>query len=246
MNRLRKTRDTLSGPVGLIPALDVDSMDALLRVVEVTSQVQGVAGYKLGLTGSLRMGLAPAIQAIRDITDLPVIYDHQKAGPDMPDMAAKFAAICAEAGADALILFPVAGPHAVKSFVGETIKSGMIPVVGGHIPVPDYCISGGGYIVDDVIHRIVAVAVGVGARHFVLPANNPEAIRQHIQRTAEAVKAPVVFLTGFGALGGDIETAFTAAEGSKSRFAIVGRNVCNSPSPADAARRYIDAMMSVA
>lgn len=235
-----------SAKMGLVPALDLDSTDRLLRVVEQTSRVEGVAGYKLGLTGSLKQGLGPAITSIRRITDLPVIYDHQKAGPDMPDMAAKFAAICAEAGADALILFPVAGPQAVRSFTGETLRNGMVPVVGGHIPVPDYCISGGGFMVDDVIHRIVENAAAAGARHFVLPANNEAAIRRHVGWAAKAVEDPVVFLTGFGALGGEIDKAFAAASGSSHRYAIVGRNVCESPSPAESAKRFVDAMMAVA
>lgn len=235
-----------AGPLGLVPALDLDSFDDLLRVVERTCEVPGVAGYKLGLTGSLRVGLVGAVQAIRRLTKLPILYDHQKAGPDMPDMAAKFAAICREAGVEGLILFPVAGPQAVRAFVGETLKNGMIPAVGGHIPVPDYCISGGGFMADDVLHRITTVAAEVGARHFVLPANNIEGIRRHVAWSLKAVKAPAVFLTGIGPLGGTVEQAFAAATGCPARFAIVGRNVCASANPGDAARRLVDAMMAAA
>ncbi|MBM3732069.1 MAG: orotidine 5-phosphate decarboxylase [Acidimicrobiia bacterium] len=235
-----------SDPLGLVPALDVDSFDDLLRVVEKTCEVPGVAGYKLGLTGSLRVGLARAVKAIRRLTDLPILYDHQKAGPDMPDMASKFAAICREAGIEGLILFPVAGPQAVRAFVGETLKNGIIPAVGGHIPVSDYCISGGGFMADDVLHRIATVAAEVGARHFVLPANNIEGIRRHVAWSLKAVKAPTVFLTGIGPLGGTVEQAFAAAKGCPARFAIVGRGVCANASPGDAARRLIDAMKAAA
>lgn len=225
---------------GLVPALDIDSFPNLLRVVEATTRVKGVIGYKLGLAGSLRMGLANAITAIREVSDLPIIYDHQKAGPDMPDMAGKFSSICAEAGANALILFPVAGPHAVRSFVAESIRRNMPPIVGGHIPVPDYIISGGGFMVDDVLHRIVTIAADAGARDFVLPANNVDGIRRHIAWAAECAPESSVFLTGFGSLGGEIRPAFSAARSCACRYAIVGRAVCAASSPGDAARRFVD------
>lgn len=235
-----------SEPFGLVPALDVDSVDDMLRIVEKTCAVEGMAGYKLGLTGALRVGLMAAIQAIRRLTKLPILYDHQKAGPDMPDMAGKFAKLCKDCGADGLVLFPVAGPQAVRSFVGETLKHGMIAAVGGHIPVPDYVIGGGGFMADDVIHRIAAIAAEVGARHFILPANDADRIHRHVAWSMRVVKSPAVFLTGFGPLGGKIEDAFAAAEGCPARFAIVGRNVCAAPNPHDAARRFIDAMAKAA
>lgn len=241
--RPKKKPHLFKGPIGLVPALDVDSVDAMLRLVEKTTNVPGVAGYKLGLTGTLPIGLPAAVRALRDITDLPIIYDHQKAGPDMPDMAEKFAKLCKKAGADALILFPVAGPQAVRSFVGESIRQKLVPVVGGHIPVPDYCKSGGGFLIDNVLERIMAVASDAGARHFVVPANDPKAIRRHVGWMTKTVGDATIFLTGFGKLGGDVATAFQAARDCPVKFAIVGRAVSTSKSPKDAARRFVDEMM---
>lgn len=232
-----------AAPAGLVPALDVDTFDDMLRVVEKTSGVAGVVGYKLGLTGVLPMGLPHAIQSIRRVTDLPIVYDHQKAGPDMPDMASKFARLCRQGGADALILFPVAGPHAVAEFVGETIRQGMLPIVGGHIPVPDYCVSGGGFLADDVLDRIIGSAIPTGAKSFVLPANDPEAVRRHVATICSQVGDSRIFLTGFGSLGGDISTAFGAARLAPRRYAIVGRAVSTSADPAEAARRMVGEIM---
>jgi orotidine-5'-phosphate decarboxylase len=234
-----------SSSFGLVPALDIDPFPELLRVVQATTKVEGVIGYKLGLAGSLRMGLANAIAAIREVSDLPIIYDHQKAGPDMPDMAGKFSGICADAGADALILFPVAGPHAVRSFVGESIRHNMVPVVGGHIPVPDYTISGGGFMVDDVVHRIASIAAESGARHFVLPANDIEGISRFSAWSRAQSPDCSLFLTGFGALGGAIRPAFSAARVARGRYAIVGRAVCAAEKPGDAARRFVEELADV-
>ena len=98
---------------GVIVALDADSVDACKQTIDLTTRVEGVVGYKLGMTMALRLGLAESVRQLRAHTDLPLLYDHQKAGPDVFDMAAKFAGLCAEAKVDGLILFPTAGPRAV-------------------------------------------------------------------------------------------------------------------------------------
>ena len=116
-----------SSPVGLIPALDVESVDEMVRIVKTTQGIEGMAGYKLGLTGSLRLGLPGAVEAIRACTDLPILYDHQKAGPDMADMAPHYTRICREAGVDALVLFPVAGREPFESLSRIHWKMGCFP-----------------------------------------------------------------------------------------------------------------------
>jgi hypothetical protein len=73
---------------GILIALDMDSLDQMREVVEQTSGIPGVVGYKVGLTATLRLGLGGAVRHLRASTNLPLIYDHQKAGPDVPDMDA--------------------------------------------------------------------------------------------------------------------------------------------------------------
>src|SRR4051812_2603544 len=111
---------------GLIVALDADSVEACTRTIDATTAISGVVGYKLGMTTVLRLGLAEAVRRLRGHTDLPLLYDHQKAGPDVFDMAPKFVGLCAEAKVDGLILFPTAGPRSVDGFVGETLKRGLL------------------------------------------------------------------------------------------------------------------------
>jgi orotidine-5'-phosphate decarboxylase len=234
----------LKGEMGIVPALDIDSHDQFERVVRETAKREGVAGYKLGLTSVLRLGLAESVRRLRDLTDLPVLYDHQKAGPDMPDMAVKYTAMCKEADVDGLILFPVAGPTAVDRFVGEAVRAGLIPVVGGEIPVPDYGVSGGGYMLDDALDRILVRAVHNKADHFVLPAHDLAKIGRWSKWIAANVASPLVVLTGFGALGGTIETSFVAAAACKRRFAVVGRLITGSKTPGDAAARLYEQMQA--
>jgi orotidine-5'-phosphate decarboxylase len=162
----------------------------------------------------------------------------------MPDMAAKFTQLCRDAGVDGLILFPVAGPTAVDRFVGEALKSGLIPVVGGEIPVADYCIAGGGYMKGDTLSLIMKRAAKQGTNHFVLPARDNEKIKRWAGWIADHVPASSVFLTGFGALGGSIKEAFAAASPCQDAFAIVGRMITGSKTPGDTARRLFDELQS--
>ena len=235
----------LKGDLGIVPALDIDSHEHLELVVRETSKREGVAGYKLGLTSVLRFGLRESVRRLSELTDLPILYDHQKAGPDMPDMATKYVALCKEAGVDGLILFPVAGPTAVDKFVGEAIHAGLTPLVGGEIPVPDYGVSGGGYMLDDALDRILVRAAYDKADHFVLPAHDTGKIKRWSKWIASNVSSPLVLLTGFGALGGSIETAFAAAAPCKRRFAIVGRLITGSKAPGDAAALLYEQMQAV-
>lgn len=234
----------LKGEMGIVPALDIDSHDQLELVVRETSKRAGVAGYKLGLTSVMRFGLKESMRRLRDLTDLPILYDHQKAGPDMPDMAVKYTAMCKDADVDGLILFPVAGPTAVDGFVGEAVRAGIVPVVGGEIPVPDYGVSGGGYMLDDVLDRILARAVTNNANHFVLPAHDVTKIKRWSKWIAENVQSPVALLTGFGALGGSVETSFAAAAACPRRFAIVGRLIAGAKVPGDVAARMFEQMQA--
>jgi len=230
---------------GIIVALDAETVDLCKRTVEATTEVEGVVGYKLGMTTALRLGLAETVRQFREHTDLPLLYDHQKAGPDVFDMAAKFAALCAEAKVDGLILFPLAGPRAVEGFVGESLKQGLLPLVGGDLPFPDFNMSGGGYVADDALERIIDKAVECGANHFVVPGDTTGKLRHHSERLKSKLRAPVFVVPGIGPLGGKIGELVAAANGC-SVYGVVGRAVYGAPDPAVAARALVDEAMAAA
>lgn len=224
------------GTHGILPALDMESLDDMKRVVDKTTRVEGIVGYKVGLTATLRLGLEGAIKLLRPVTDLPLIYDHQKAGPDVPDMAAKFCATCRKSGVDGLVLFPVAGPRAVEAFVGGALKNKLVPLVGGDLPLPDYNVAGGGFIADDALARIFALAVKIGAKHFIVPANNPDKVKRHATALKRKIKTPSLFLPGIGALGGSIGATFKVAKGCNA-YAVVGRAIYGAKDPVEAAKQ---------
>ena len=57
---------------GILIALDMESLDRMRKVVEQTSGISGVVGYKVGLTVTLRLGLGGAVRHLRASTDLPL------------------------------------------------------------------------------------------------------------------------------------------------------------------------------
>jgi orotidine-5'-phosphate decarboxylase len=229
---------TFPGKVGILIALDAEKVEESLRVVEATTGVEGVVGYKLGLTLVLRLGLAGAMAKLRGATDLPIVYDHQKAGPDVPDMAVKFSATCREAGVDGLILFPTAGPRAVDGFVGESMKNRLLPIVGGDLPFADYNAAGGGYVIDNALDLIFDRAVALGADHFVVPGNTPDKLRHHAARLRERIDVPTLFVPGIGPLGGTLGGAVKAAPGCRV-FGVVGRAVYAASDPRRAAEELV-------
>lgn len=219
-----------------MPALDSDSVYDVLRTVEASTNIEGIVGYKIGLTLALRLGLQNAVAALREVTDLPIIYDHQKAGPDIPDMGRKFCTLAADAGVSGLILFPLAGPRAVDAFVGGAIEAGLLPLVGGDLPLKDYNSSGGGYVVDDALDHIFRRAVDLGADHFIVPGNTADKVRHHAKWLRKAIKTPSLVIPGIGALGGTISDCFSAAKGCRA-YAVVGRGIYGAADPMEAAKK---------
>ena len=233
----RKTDVLFPTSHGVMPALDNNSIYDVLRTVEATTNVDGVIGYKIGLTLALRLGLPNAVTALREVTDLPIIYDHQKAGPDIPDMGPKFCKLAGDAGVTGLILFPLAGPGAVKSFVGGAIEAGLLPLVGGDLPLEDYNASGGGFVIDNALEHIFQQAVELGADHFIVPGNTTEKIHVHAQWLQSRIAKPNLVIPGIGALGGNISDCFSAAKGCNA-YAVIGRAIYAADNPTEAAKQF--------
>ena len=99
---------------GIIVACDVDNVEILKNLVEKTYDIEGVVGYKIGANLALQYGLRNIMEEID--FHLPVIYDHQKAGTDIPYIGKKFAKACQISNISGVILFPQAGPKTEEAF----------------------------------------------------------------------------------------------------------------------------------
>ena len=222
---------------GVIVAADVTTIDKLQSLAEISAHVEEVVGIKVGFSLALRYGLPSLVKAIRDKCSLPVIYDHQKAGTDIPQMGKALADCCVEAGIIGVIIFPQAGPKTLESFVGAIFERDMVPIVGLVMTHPAYLVSEGGFIADDAPKRICEIALENGVRHFVLPGTKTELVSEYVAGPLLKEKPCKILMPGIGSQGGEIARAFSAAKGHHC-FAIIGSAIYGASDPLKAAENF--------
>jgi orotidine-5'-phosphate decarboxylase len=235
---MTENRDLLKAKRGVIIAADVTSLDHLRQLLEISAELPEVVAIKVGFSLALRYGLPPVVKMIKEESHLPVIYDHQKAGTDIPAMGRAFAESCCEAGVHGVIFFPMAGPETLGAFVSASTDYGQVPIVGLVMTHPAYFISEGGFIDDNAPSKIGKLSVKAGVRHFVLPGNKPDVVREFCQTVLEPARPASIMMPGIGSQGGSVARAFAAVSGHRP-FAIIGSAVYRAPDPKTALKQFV-------
>jgi len=214
----------IAQPRSIIPACDVGTLDELVALVQATADLDGIGAYKIDGPGScvLRVGLDAAVAAVRDLTDKPLIYDHQKAGTDIPDLGTMFGNNVKEVAA--AILFPFTGPETEEAWIKAVQDVGVVPIVGAEMTHKRFRASEGGYINDEAFDRMLTLAAELGVRDFVVPGNKPDRVEYYHELLTSLCCDPIAFYApGFVAQGGVISDAGKAA--GEIFHAIVGRGI---------------------
>ncbi|MFQ5474681.1 MAG: orotidine 5'-phosphate decarboxylase / HUMPS family protein, partial [Candidatus Nanoarchaeia archaeon] len=180
-------------------------------------------------------GLEKAVKAIRQYTQKPIVYDHQKAGTHLPGGATAFASICKTAGADTVILFPQAGPTTEVAYIEAAQKAGLGVIVGGLMTHPNYVAREGGYVADGAPLRIYDLAGQMNVADFVVPGNRPDDIRDVKAQLESQGIEPTFWAPGFLKKGQGGNVTEGAAAAGKNFKAIVGRGIKNAPDMRQAA-----------
>lgn len=212
----------------IIVACDFRTTVKLGEVVSETCDHPSVSAYKIGFMLGLGFGLQHIVRVIRGYTMKPIIYDHQKAGTDVPHTAKGYAAVCAEAGVNAVIIFPLSGPVTAKEWIQQCLDTGMHVIVGGSMTHDGFSRSQGGYLDENDSMRIYEDAYNMGVSDFVVPGNKPETI----QFLREKYPSVAFYSPGLVAQGGKISDAAVAA--GNNWHAIVGRAVMDAKDRAEA------------
>jgi len=205
----------------IIVAADVE-VDKLDNLILATSTVEGIGGYKIGLVLALTNGLPQTVERIRKTTDLPIIYDHQKAGNDIPAMGDKFVKVCKDSGVDAVILFPFGGIVTEVAWIHACQDQGLGVLVGAHMTQQGFLESEGGSVADNAPDRIFTLAANEGVRDFVVPGNKIEFV-EHYKKLLDDLLGESTFslyAPGFITQGGEV-SGFALAAGGRWH-AIVG------------------------
>ena len=235
---------------GIIIACDVKNIKRLEELIKITYDIEGIAGYKIGSILGLRYGLPKIVKKISSHTDLPIIYDHQKLGTDIPEISGgEMLEVCKESGVNAVIIFPEAGPETLKSTIlgsvdpklKETVKGcfrlGLTPMVGGEMTHKKYLASEGGYISNDAPQRIYVDAAKFGVEYFIIPGTKLDKMKNYCLLLEKIVKPNFLF-PGIGKdyQGGDIKAAFKVVHPHNS-YAIVGREIYMAAEPKSVAKK---------
>ena len=224
---------------GVIPACDVASIEDFKQLINITCSIEGIVGYKVGCTLALSYGLPKLTEIVAERTDLPVIYDHQKAGTDIPRMGDKFAEACSKAGVKVVIIFPMAGPETEKAFIEALFHRSVVPCIGGEMTHEMYLSREGGFIDDDAPKEMYKLGAECGVEYFVVPGNKLDIITEYDAFLSETVKEPKFCMPGIGTQGGEIRKAFEAVKG-KDAYAIIGSAIYKSKDMERAARRFCE------
>lgn len=222
---------------GIIIAADVPTIGDLRKLAELGNQVAEVLAIKVGFLLGLRFGLPTVVSAVNEVCDLPVIYDHQKAGTDIPAMGMPFAETCRDAGVKGVIFFPQAGPKTLEAFVSAAFDCRLTPIVGIVMTHPGHLASEGGFLADNAPDRMCEIALDLGVDSFVLPGTKPEIISKYAEGPLAAAKPVVVMMPGIGSQGGSLSIAFEAAKGHFPH-AIIGSAVYKAPNPKAALEHF--------
>jgi orotidine-5'-phosphate decarboxylase len=219
----------------IIPSCDVSDLEKLKDLVKETCSVEGVGAYKIGLELSLRFGIPKVVETIREFTELPIIYDHQKAATDIPDLGEKFAK--AVKGVNAVILFPFTGPETEKAWIKACKNEKLGVIVGGEMTHKAFLESEGGFINEKEAMKIYEIAASEGVTDFVVPGNKPEKIKLYKEFLESKGIKPIFYSPGLVAQGGDITESAKAA-GDKWH-AIVGRGLYKAADINKAAKELV-------
>ena len=229
----------------IIPACDVP-FDEFKKIVKETADVEKVGAYKVGVA-FLDVGIKAVVDAAREFTDKPIIYDHQKAGTDIPNPTSdEYMDAMLRAGVDAVILFPQAGPVTEYEWIRAAQDRNLGVIVGGEMTHPRYLegdLSNGkekdytkiftdlgfnrdltGFIRSSAPDDMYELAARMGVTDFVVPGNKPDRI-VHYKAIIErcGVTNAVYYSPGLVAQGGEISEGAKAA--GKRFHGIVGRGI---------------------
>lgn len=228
---------------GVMVACDVDSIDVFKKIITETCSIEGIVGYKIGFSLALKYGLASLTSVVKEKSDLPVIYDHQKAGTDIPQMGEKFAETCFNGGVKGVILFPQAGPRTEKAFIEGVFIKGMIPLVGGEMTHPGYLVGDQGYIRDDAPIDIYTLAADMKVKYYIIPGNKPQITQKYHDLLSGLGVEAKYCMPGIGRQGGDIKSSFASLSGS-SAYAIIGSGIYRQANMGEAAKQYCKEALS--
>jgi len=224
----------------IIPALDVDNLNKAKEIVKATCKVKSIGGYKIGFSLAIPYGLNKVVAEIKKLTDLPIIYDHQKAGTDIPATGEKFMKACKNSGVDYVIIFPQAGPITEQKWIEAAKKFGLNIIVGGEMTHKGYLENENGFLKTNSPMRMYQIASSLDVTDYVVPGNRPDQIKKYREFLENKGIKPIFYSPGLVTQGGSITEGAAAA--GEQWHAIIGRAIYQAKDMTKAAEDLVKAL----
>jgi len=189
---------------------------------------QGIGSFKIGAALALECGLKNIVTIIKSETGKPVIYDHQKAGSDVPQTSERFMDVMKDSGVDSVILFPQAGPKTFQAWVAAAKARQLNVIAGGLMTHDGYVASDNGYIQDAAVIDIYSQAATMGVKSIVVPGNRPEQAKTICKIYEDcADQKPILYIPGY-----EYHQIIDPIPSNDYEFhLIIGRKIFNSKEP---------------
>lgn len=228
---------------GIIIECNFASKKKLEDIVRSTSNIDFIAGYKIGAELAINSNIGDLVQIIRKSTPLPIIYDHQKFGADDPDFCGgSFLETLKDSGVDALIIFPHGGIESLKASISKCINIGLIPIIGGDMVHGGYTSEQHGYLDNSAPQKMYIDGANFGAKHFVIPCTRLDRMKIYCHRLGSMVNDPVLFITGVGVEAcSDLVKACEIVKQYKS-YAMIGKEITDADDYGIASRKIWEKM----
>lgn len=190
----------------LVVAADVRSSHDFHQLAEALKGVSGIGGIKYGKRLAIR-DLQQSVKIGRFfLPHCVTIYDGQKEGTDIPEMGDAFAEDMKEAGIDAAILFPFAGPITQERWTKACMRLGIKVIIGSVMTHQMFLAKEGGYLADDAPERMFKLACDTGVTDFVVPGTKLNWVIQIREWVSDKLGEGnyALYSPGFITQGGDI------------------------------------------
>lgn len=217
--------------------VEPERFESLVRNV---GRVVGVSSWKIGFEVGLGLGLADAVNTVKKADpEAVVVYDHQKAGNDIPKTGMNFARAMTRAGVDAAILFPFTGWMVEDRWIKQLQDAHVGVIVGAVMTHDGFLYSEGGRIADDRLEDMFEQAIELGVNNFVLPGNKPSSIGKYRRLFNDELGNGNydLYSPGFVDQGGNINGA--AAVAGRRWHAMIGSAIYEAEDPGQAAEGYV-------
>lgn len=202
---------------GVIVAFDMEDVSFALKLAEELNCIEGNFAIKIGRPLEMQTGNS-IISKIKDISDLPVIYDGKIA--DIPYISKEIAKEAYDAGADAVIIHAFLG--------GDVIEAVKELDAGDVIAVIEMSHKGSDEFIGPVSEKMIGFVDEFGIDGVVLPATRPD----RVKKLSKMIDDAYIISPGIKTQGAKVGDAVS----NGADYEVVGRAIYNSKNPKVAAK----------